>query len=573
MPNSMNSKPWLALAIALALISPASLFAADALVKPVPNPDLSRLPAATADDLRKTRAEFDQLKPTLVGDALAQAHAMLGAAYARAGQYDAAAVALDDASLLAPNDARWVYAQGLVARMQKNNAAAQNYFEHALVMNQEYLPIRIAVVGIRVEQGDLENARKLLGEFTAAHDNEPIAFAMLGDIALRQKRYADAIEQTNRALKLDPKATKLYAQLADAYTGAGDAKSAAAARAKAGDGVPALGDPIGMGLMPGTIASATPAAAPAAGAKPAPKPQTSSDPVAQAVHEASFMLATGQYDVARNRLDAALRDKPNDASLLGTYARVEAAAGNFAQARTRADAAVVASPNSGNSQLTLGMIEEMAGDDRAAQRAYEKAISLDPKLGEARLRLGNLLMRGQRNDDAAAQYRAAVQVDSNDIEAWSRLVAANVAAGKCPAALKEINGALAKDANNRALLQLFVRLTSTCAVGNPEERRMALDYGGKIYRESEAAPVGETYALALAANGKWDDAVKTQQGAMFVLVRNGRRADLPGYREFLQKFQAHQLPDRPWPATNTLFKPPRLAAETSQTAAPAPPKK
>ena len=55
--------------------------------------------------------------------------------------------------------------------------------------------------------------------------------------------------QTNRALAIDPKATKLYAQLADAYTGAGNAKAAADARAKVGDGMPALGDPIGLGLV------------------------------------------------------------------------------------------------------------------------------------------------------------------------------------------------------------------------------------------------------------------------------------------------------------------------------------
>ena len=61
---------------------------------------------------------------------------------------------------------------------------------------------------------------------------------------------------------------------------------------------------------------------------------------------------------------------------------------------------------------------------------------------------------------------------------------------------------------------------------------MALDYGGKIYQQSDAAPVGEAYALALAANGKWDDAVKTQQAAMFVLVRNGRKQRAAGLPRF-----------------------------------------
>ena len=141
------------------------------------------------------------------------------------------------------------------------------------------------------------------------------------------------------------------------------------------------------------------------------------------------------------------------------------------------------------------------------------------------------------------------------------MVAAQAAAGKCDAAIKEINGALAKDPRNGILMQIFVRLTSTCPASNAEEKRMALDYGGKIYHQSDAAAIGEAYALALAANGKWDDAVKTQQAAMFVLVRNGRRFDLPAYRDFLQQFQAHKLPDKPWPTMSVLLKPERPASD------------
>ncbi len=43
---------------------------------------------------------------------------MLGALYAQAGFYDVAAIALENAAALAPNDARWIYAEGIVARMQ-----------------------------------------------------------------------------------------------------------------------------------------------------------------------------------------------------------------------------------------------------------------------------------------------------------------------------------------------------------------------------------------------------------------------------------------------------------------------
>ncbi|HEY6895057.1 MAG TPA: tetratricopeptide repeat protein, partial [Rhodanobacteraceae bacterium] len=281
--------------------------------------------------------------------------------------------------------------------------------------------------------------------------------------------------------------------------------------------------------------------------------------------EAEFLLATGQYDAARQKLESAMRSRPNDSELLYTYARVEAADGKFEQAKARAQSAVEANPRDPVAWVVLGRVLEMASDDRGAQQAYERSIGIDAK-SDAQIALGNLLMRNARYDDAAARYRTLTEASPGDGEAWTHLMAAQVAAGKCTAAIRELNGALAKDARNGVLMQLFVRLTATCPASNPEEKRMALDYGDKLYHQSDAAPIAEAYALALAANGKWDDAVKIQQGAMFVLVRNGRKAELPGYRDFLQQFQAHKLPEKPWPSMSPLLKPERPAPDVKGTA-------
>ena len=563
MPRPLVSKPLAAAVAALAFLVAVPAFAADALVKPVPVPDLSKLPADKAKELRDARIDFEKMKPTLVGDRLAGAYALLGSFYAQNGLYPEAAVALEDAAALAPNDARWLYSQGIVARMQKQNAAAQQYFEKALAIDQDYLPMRMAVVNSRLEQGDLEGAKKLLVDYTARNPKDAVSYATLGDIALKEKRYAEAIEATNKALANDPKATKLYAQLADAYTGAGNAKAAAEARAKAGDGVPALGDPIMIGLVK-TEATPAPGATQAGQAQAKDAEPSGVSPAAlrtlTPTREAEFLLATGQYDAARQKLESAMRSRPNDSELLYTYARVEAADGRLDQAKSRAQSAVEANPRDPVAWVVLGRVLEMAKDDGGAQQAYERSIGIDAK-SDAQIALGNLLMRNARYDDAASRYRTLTQAVPGDGEAWTHLMAAQAAAGKCTAAIRELNGALAKDARNGILMQLFVRLTATCPASNGEEKRMALDYGEKLYHQSDAAPIAEAYALALAANGKWDDAVKIQQGAMFVLVRNGRKADLPGYRDFLQQFQAHKLPDRPWPAMSPLLKPERPAPD------------
>ncbi|HEX5122140.1 MAG TPA: tetratricopeptide repeat protein [Rhodanobacteraceae bacterium] len=555
-------KPLAAALAAFAFLLAVPAFAADAVVKPVPVPDLSKLPADHAKAVRDARIEFEKVKPTLVGDQLAGAYALLGSFYAQAGFYPEAAVALEDAAGLAPNDARWLYAQGIVARMQKQNAPAQQYFEKAFAIDPDYLPMRMAVVNVRMEQNDLDGAKKILTDFTAGNPKDAVSYAMLGEIELKQKRYAESIDATKKALANDPNATKLYAQLADAYTGAGNAKAAAEARAKVGDGVPALGDPIMLGLVQTQVTQAPAAPQPAAAQGSA---DTTSSGASQAAmraltpaREAEFLLATGQYDAARQKLESAMRSRPNDSELLSIYARVEAADGKFDAAKTRAQSSVDANPKDPTAWIVLGEVLEMSKDDRGAQQAYERAIAIDSR-SPAQIQLGNLLMRNGRYDDAAARYRALTQAAPGDADAWTRLMAAEVANGKCSAAIKELNTALAKDARNGILMQLFVRLTATCQASNAEEKRMALDYGDKLYHQSDAAPIAEAYALALAANGKWDDAVKIQQGAMFVLVRNGHKGELPGYRDFLQQFQAHKLPDKPWPAMSTFLRPERPA--------------
>ena len=532
------------LALAVAVAFGSTHLHAEALVKPVPTPDLSRLPPAQADELRKTRETFEKSKIALVGDPLAEAYAILAAAYARNGFVEAATIALEDATLLAPKDGRWVYAQGVLARSQNQLAVAQNYFDIALQLNQDYLPIRTTVARSKMDNGDLDGARKLLADYVAKHADQAMPYAMLGEIALKQKRYAEAVEQIQRALAIDPKATALYATLAEAQAGAGNAQAAADARAKAGNVPPMLIDPLGDGLLGRAGAAATTPAA----ATPA-----------KGIAEIAPLLALHQYDAARKLLDAALAANPKDAALLALYARAEAAAGNLAAANTRADAAIAADRNSALAQLSKGVALEMGNDDAGAQRAYQEAVRLDPKLGEARALLGGLLLRTGRAAEAATQYRALVQLDLRDAEHWMQMVAADVVAGQCGSALRDASDLLAADINNKFVLQLFVRIASTCAQANANERRGALEYGKKLYAENPSAPNSEAYALALAANGKWDDAVKVQQAAMFVLVRNGLKGALTPYRQVLQQLQAHKLPDRPWPADAAVYHPLRLA--------------
>src|SRR5665213_1536943 len=228
----MSLRPLLALAFSAIFLSIVPNVHAAETIKLVPTPDMSKLPPAQAGELRKARADFEKSVPLLAGDALAESYAVIGEAYAQNGFYDAANVAFEDATRLAPKDGHWVYALGVIAQIQKHPAVAQNYFGLAFQLTPDYLPIRVAVAQGKIDNHDFEGARRLLEVAVARHTDQPVPYAMLAGIAQQQKRYADAVVQYRQALKLDPDATQLYAGLAEAEKSAGDAKAAALARAK-----------------------------------------------------------------------------------------------------------------------------------------------------------------------------------------------------------------------------------------------------------------------------------------------------------------------------------------------------
>jgi len=558
----MNQKRWLTGACCAALLLPLLAFGADALLKPVPTPDTSRLTAGQAAKLADDRKEFDKARVELVGPPLAQAYADLGVLYARAGFKDAAAIALYDATQVNPQDGRWFYLRGMLAREQKQNADARANFEAALAVDKVYTPIRYRLSDTLIDLGDVDGARKVLEGATRDHADQAVPFAMLGQLELRQKRYTQAIENLTRALAIEPAANLLYKPLAEAYAGVSNTQAAKDAQAKAGDVPPTLADPLALGLLGTTTAGA---------AAPAPKVSGT------AMQQAQQLAKAGRVGPARTKLAEVLAANPNDVEALALQARLEGAVGNFLIAVAAADQALSVGPDNGSALLSRGVVYEYSGDDNHAYEFYQRAVRADARQALARLLLGNAEMRRGRAAQAAEQYRAAVALQPDDMQAHARLAAAEVASGQCAKALASVSAAQERNPKDGDLMQVFVRLASTCPAAKGEERDMALDYAQALYKQRPEAGESSALALALAAHGKFKDAQQYQAEAIFVALRAGDKATAEQLKSTQASFVAQKVPDRPWPADSDYFKPPLLTpsrptAAASPAPAAAPPK-
>ena len=536
-----------ALCVGLLLSLPAG--AAEGLLKPLPNVDTSKLAPADAAQVKAARTEFDNAHGKLVGPPLAQVYASVAAAYARAGFKDAAAIAFYDASQIDPEDGRWMYLRGVIARDLKQNAEARADFEAALKLDEIYLPIRYRLSDTLVDLGNLDDARKVLERTIREHSDQAVAFAMLAQISMRQKRYTDAIENLQRALKLEPQANQLYKTLADAYTGVGNTAAAAAAQAKAGDVAPRLADPLVVALYSNS----------------APAQQLSGTPLEQAEQLAN----SGKVAAARAKLAEYQKDHADDIDALAFQSRLEASLGNQLIAQAAADQALTLKPDSATALFARGLVYEYAGDDNQAYAYYQRAVRADVKLAPARLLLGNAEMRRGRFSQAAEQYRQLALLQPDDAQAQAHLVAAEVAAGQCGRALADTSAAQKRNPKDGELMQVFVRLASTCPAAKQEERDMALDYAKALYKQRPDAGDSSALALALAAHGKYTEAQQYQAEAIFQAVRSGDKQAAETYKSTQASFVAKQVPDRPWPASHPYFNPPMLTPIKLAAAPPA----
>ena len=532
----MNSKRWFCGALCAVLLLPLSV-AADTLIKPLPPPDTSKLAPAEAKQLAASRADFDKARAQLIGPPLAEAYADMGALYLRAGFKDAAAIAFYDASQVDPQDGRWFYLRGVVARDLKQNTDARANFEAALAIDKIYLPIQYRLSDTLVDLGDAEGARKLLEGTTREHPDQAVAFAMLGQVNLRLKRYTQAVDNLKEALRLEPQANQLYKPLAESYAALGNAQAAKDAEAKIGNVSPQLGDPIVLGLYGG-------------------RPQGSESPLQQAQQ----LAVAGRIPAARTIVTDWLGQHPGDIDALALEARMEASVGNMVIATAAADEAIRVAPDNATALLARGIVHEYAGADDKAYAFYQRAVRADSKLPLARLLLGNAEMRRTRYAAAADQYRQLGTLQPNDVQAQARLVAAEVADGQCARALADVGAAQARDEQNGDLMQLFVRLASTCAAAKKEVRDMALDYAQALYKQRPDAGDSSALALALAAHGQFKDAQQYQAEAIFQAIRAGDKGEAELYRATQASFVAGKVPDRPWPAEHAYFKPPLLTA-------------
>jgi tetratricopeptide (TPR) repeat protein len=379
-------------------------------------PDLSQLEREVRDQLTSLQQSTAAvIKNSASTDAqLSEAYGALGEIYHAYSLNAPARECYVNANRLAPKDFRWVY---LLAKLDQQegrvNEAIEEY-RNAGALQPDYLAVQVNLGNIYLELNRLEDARM---SFAAALKMQevPAAHYGLGQIALSQRNFAEAVNHFKKALALAPAANRIHYSLAMAYRGLKDQENARAHLAQQGTVGVRVADPL-VDRFPELI-------------------------MGERVH------------LIRGRL--ALEAK-----------RYEESAAEFRKA-------VAANPESIPALVNLGAALTQTGNLKKAAEQFEKALRIDPNNLNAHYNLAVLLLNDDRQA-AIVHLQAVSKINPNDFAARFLLARQLVKVGRLDEALKlaqllyEATGSL----DHGALVALALAELGRCSEAADWQRKM-----------------------------------------------------------------------------------------------------
>lgn len=275
-----------------------------------------------------------------------------GMTYAAYGQFAPARACLENASRLAPEDARWPYYLGVLAQDDGDFATAIAAFESADELRGEDPATLLRLGNVLLAAGEQERAEEVFRRALPVYGAIAGAHYGLGRIALDRQRIPEAIAHFEAALQRQPGASVVRYPLGQAYRRAGRLEEARRELAARGDVEVRFPDPL--------------------------------------------LAELG----SRNRGSQHLISLGNEA--LGQK--------RFAMAIQAFELALVSRPEDSSTWTKTGVAHESLGGLQEAERCYRQAIAINPENARAQYNLGTLLARTARLGEGIGHLEAAVRL-------------------------------------------------------------------------------------------------------------------------------------------------------------------
>jgi tetratricopeptide (TPR) repeat protein len=384
-------------------------------------PNLSDLEVSVREQIKEQQNALIVVakNPATSTTELSEAFGKLGQLYHAYQLIQSARDCYFNANFLAPNDFRWIYLRADIDRRVGSMEDAIRRYRLARTLRPDYVAVPVNLGNTFLNLSRDDEARESFREALEIDKNDPAAHYGLGEIALSERNYSEAIKQFNQTLAQVPNANRVHYSLAMAYRGLGDLEKVKAHLAQQG--------PVGVRV---------------------------SDPLIDGLQD---LVESERVHLARGKQAFEARQ--------------------YTQAAEEYRKAVSLEPNSVTARINLGATLSQLGDVAGAIEQFEEAIRIEPGRVNAHYNLAILLAGQNKHEQAIAHLQSALKVEPNDTGVWSLLdreLRALAGLGRCAEASDLLRQmiATAEEQNNaelaaklKASLKLFEH--SPCRPGAP----------------------------------------------------------------------------------------------------------
>jgi tetratricopeptide (TPR) repeat protein len=491
-------------------------------LQPVPMPDVSRQPPVVQRQLQDQYAVLTQKQANATRAELGEAYGRMGMLLMASEYFAEADASLANAEALQPSDMRWPYYRGHIYRTKGEAAKSADAFERAVKDDGKYAPALVYLGNAYLDQGKPESADPLYERALAEKPRLVAAIFGRGRAALTRRDYTAAISWFEQALAIDPAAKVVHYPLALAYRGAGQLDRAQAHLTPDNTGELKPPDPI-YDDMTATLESA----------------------VAYEVR-GGRALEAGKWDEALELLKRGVELAPNEPALRHKLATAMAMKGDRAGALATFEETTRRSPEYVKAHYSLALMYAESGQLAKAEKEFETSIRYEPSYVEGRLQLAELLRGTGRPAAALPHYDKVLELDP-------RLAAARYGKGMVLVQLRRyteardwLTDAMSRHPEHPAFA---IALGRVLAAAPDDEARD----GGRALQVLQAVPAdsqrtfdwGVAMAMALAENGRFDEAARLQRQALSY-VSGGPREVTAYLTDVLYRYE-RRIPNRtPW---------------------------
>jgi len=182
-------------------------------------------------------------------------------------------------------------------------------------------------------------------------------------------------------------------------------------------------------------------------------------------------------------------------------------------------------------------------------------LSRDPANPQAVVYLADARMRMGFPEEAAQLYRQALDRSPTSDRLQLSLALASIKAGRYGDARNALETAAKRQPDSPEITNALARLLATAPQASLRDGTRALEMAKALFATSKHPEIGQTYAMALAETGHFDQATALQREVIIVAGRNPDERRKAFLERNLGLYERHRPTREGWSADDPVFQP------------------